>query len=106
MNVEVSGRLAAMYLGRETAGVRFHTAEATGSKPVTPTIRNRRSHHLGSGPLAACGLLWLSGAALGPRLLCAASSQWLRRRQVDDHAFQLSTSGPHKGPVYDGRSYG
>jgi hypothetical protein len=26
-----------MYLGRECPGLRFHTAEATGSKPVTPT---------------------------------------------------------------------
>ena len=40
-NLEVTGRLAAIHLGRETAGLRFHTAEATGSKPVTPTSENR-----------------------------------------------------------------
>jgi hypothetical protein len=36
-NLEVSGRLVAMHLGRETPAARFLTAEATGSKPVTPT---------------------------------------------------------------------
>jgi hypothetical protein len=30
----------AIDLGRETAGLGFHTAEATGSKPVTPTSTN------------------------------------------------------------------
>jgi len=33
-------RFAALDLGRETAGLGFHTAEATGSKPVAPTSTN------------------------------------------------------------------
>jgi hypothetical protein len=51
-NLEVSGRFAAIYLGLETAGVRFHTAEATGSKPVTPTIHFRKP----AGVVADCSL--------------------------------------------------
>ena len=39
-NVEVSNCLAAIHLGRETPGARFHTAEVTGSIPVTPTSTN------------------------------------------------------------------
>jgi hypothetical protein len=39
-NLEVSGRFATMYLGRVCPGLRFHTAEVTGSIPVTPTSTN------------------------------------------------------------------
>ena len=42
-NLEVSSRFAAIHLGSEIPGLRFHTAEATGSKPVTPTTHLPRS---------------------------------------------------------------
>ena len=72
----------------------LHTAEATGSKPVTPTSHRRRSYRLSSRLIAAgeirCG-------SAGPR--------WGRgsRGQVDDRAFlncasrvKKTSSGSHK----------
>jgi hypothetical protein len=39
-NLEVSSGFAATHLGSEIPGLRFHTAEVTGSIPVTPTSTN------------------------------------------------------------------
>jgi hypothetical protein len=86
-NLKVSGGFAAVHLGRETAGARFHTAEPTGP-------RETLLHQLKSGPAAGhrgTGLRLrfvpfgcLTGYGARDRSFITGQATWVACRRLDD----------------------